>query len=87
MNNEITQAVGAPLERQVGPRFCQDCGHCGSEQHDGDRTKRVCAAATKRRDDHFEMYGKTPDAYWTAPQPWVYINSGHADRCKWFVAA
>ena len=80
-------ASSAQLERVVRPRFCQDCTHCGSQQHDGDRTKRVCAAAPARREAHFETRGKTPDAYWTAPDAWVYVNSGHADRCKWFVAA
>jgi len=80
-------AVAGPVERPVRPRFCRECQHCGKEPYDRNTTKRVCAAAPSRREAHIEARGKTPDAYWTVPDVWVYVNSGFADRCKWFAAA
>lgn len=65
-------------------RFCGDCTHCGSDPYDGNPVKRECAAWEERRDSHIESRGKTPDAYFTAPDRFVYSNSAMAARCNWF---
>ncbi|MFN7610344.1 MAG: hypothetical protein ACK5QX_05320 [bacterium] len=82
-------AVAGQVERSVRPRFCSQCTNCGQEPYEKGRNpvRRACAAAADRREAHIQKRGCTPDAYWTAPDAWVYVNSQHAERCGWFVAA
>ena len=87
MTNETTPAE-VPVDRPVMPRFCSQCANCGQEPYEGrNPVRRACAAANERREAHIQKRGGTPDAYWTAPDAWVYVNSQHVERCGWFVAA
>ena len=91
MDETEAQKVPAPLgpvERDVRPRFCSQCNNCGREPYEKGRdpVRRACAAANERRKAHIQTRGGTPDAYWTAPDAWVYVNSQQAEHCAWFVA-
>lgn len=86
MNTQEQPAGAGPVHQTVRPRFCGDCKHCGT-QWDNGPSIRGCAAAPARREAHFAERGNTPDAHFTAPMSWVYVNSSMAERCRWFVAA
>lgn len=79
-------AVAGQAERSVRPLFCGDCKHCGSKADNGP-AMRSCAAAGARQEAHIQQNGATLNALWSAPLSWVYVNSQHAERCRWFVAA
>lgn len=81
MKKEETSG-NVPLERQVRRHFCHECAFCGDKPYDHDKTKRECAVAGERRSAHLKARKHTPDAYFTAPEAWVYVNS-HFD-CGWF---